>query len=106
MLTTMKYTLTLLSPNSTTIRPGAAIADLDGNLWILPPGSALSPDDALVYDVVSGRGELFQRVRVPAGRSVAGFGKGGVVYLVAGDRTNGFHLERTRLGGGAKAPPR
>ena len=76
--------------------------DLDGNLWILPTTSAQSQNAQVVYDVVNGKGELFQRVRMPSGRSVAGFGKGGIVYLVSGDRTNGFFLERTRLAGGAK----
>jgi hypothetical protein len=79
------------------IRKGAAMADLDNHLWILPTTSAQSRNGELVYDVVSSKGELIERVRVPAGRSIAGFGKGGVVYLQAGDKTNGFVLERTRL---------
>lgn len=79
------------------IRIGATIPDLDGNLWILPTTSAQSQHGELVYDVVNARGELFQRVRMPAGRSVAGFGKGGVVYMISGDKTNGFHLERSGL---------
>jgi hypothetical protein len=87
------------------IRPGAAIADLDGNLWILPTASAQSKNGELVYDVVNPRKGLFERVRAPEGRSIAGFGKGGIVYLVSGDRTNGFYLERTKLGTiGGKAP--
>jgi len=75
----------------------STIADRDGNLWILPRVSTLSKNGELVYDVVSSEGKLFQRVRLPVGRSIAGFGKGGVVYLQFGDRTNGFRLERTRL---------
>lgn len=85
------------------IRTGAAKADLDGNLWILPTTSAQSKNGELIYDVVNNKGELFQRVRLPVGRSVAGFGKGGIVYLMSGDRTNGFYLERARVIGGAKA---
>jgi hypothetical protein len=85
------------------IRQGAAKADLDGNLWILPTTSAQSKNGELVYDIVNNKGELFQRVRLPAGRSIAGFRKGGVVYLMSGDRTNGFYLERARLIGGVKA---
>lgn len=73
------------------------MADLDGNLWILPTTSAQSQHGELVYDMVSVARSLFERVRVPAGRSIVGFGKGGVVYLASGDRTNGFYLERTRL---------
>jgi hypothetical protein len=79
------------------IAQNAALADLDNNLWILPTTSAQSLHGELVYDVVNSSGELFERVRVPAGRSIVGFGKGGVVYLVSGDRTSGFYLERTRL---------
>jgi hypothetical protein len=89
------------------IRRGAAVADLDGNLWVLPTTSAQSKNGELVYDVVNPKAGLFERVRMPAGRSIAGFGKGGVVYLMSGDRSNGFYLERTMLvGGAAKAPRR
>jgi hypothetical protein len=79
------------------IRAGATIPDLDGHLWILPTTSAQSQRGELVYDVVNAKGELFQRVRMPAGRSIVGFGKGGVVYMISGDKSNGFHLERTGL---------
>ena len=79
------------------IRPGAAKADLDANLWVLPTTSAQSKSGELVYDVISNRGELTQRVRVPSGRSIAGFGKNGVVYLMYRDGTNGWLLERTRI---------
>jgi hypothetical protein len=79
------------------IHPNAAMADADGNLWILPTTSAQSKQGELVYDVVNPKKGLFQRVRMPLGRSIAGFGKGGVVYLQSGDRTNGFYLERARV---------
>jgi hypothetical protein len=79
------------------IHPNAAMADLDGNLWILPTTSAQSQHGELVYDVVNPKRGLFQRVRMPLGRSIAGFGKGGVVYLQSGDRTNGFYIERTKI---------
>ena len=79
------------------IRPGAAKADLDANLWVLPTTSAQSKAGELVYDVISSRGDLTQRVRVPAGRSIAGFGKNGVVYLMFRDGTNGWYLERTHI---------
>ena len=79
------------------IRAGAAKADLDNHLWVLPTTSAQSRNGELVYDVINTNGELFERVRMPAGRSVAGFGKNGVVYLLSGSKTTGFYLERTRL---------
>ena len=85
------------------IRAGAAKADLEGNVWILTTTTAQSTGGELVYDVINKKGELFQRVRLPVGRSVAGFGKGGVVYLQSGDRTNGFILERTNLLGGGRS---
>jgi hypothetical protein len=79
------------------IHPRASMPDLDGNLWILPTTSAQSQHGELVYDVVNVKKGLFERVRMPVGRSIAGFGKGGVVYLQSGDRTNGFYLERAKL---------
>ena len=59
--------------------------------------SAQSIAGELVYDVVNRKGELFQRVRMPVGRSIVGFGKGGVLYLANGNLTNGFVLERVRI---------
>lgn len=85
------------------IRSGAAKADLDGNLWILPTTSAQSKAGELVYDVVNSRGELFQRVRLPVGRSIAGFGHKGVVYLMYRDGTAGWMLERTHVVGRTEA---
>jgi hypothetical protein len=78
------------------IRLNSSMPDLDGNLWILPTSSAQSKQGELVYDVVNAKGD-FHRVRIPVGKSIAGFGKGGIVYLQSGDRTNGFYLERTRV---------
>lgn len=79
------------------IREGAVLADKDNHVWVLPSTSAQSKQGELIYDVIDNKGELFQRVRVPLGRIVAGFGKGGVVYLIEGSKTKGFYLERTRL---------
>ena len=79
------------------MRSGAAKADRDGNIWILTATSAQSQKGELVYDVVNAKGELFQRVRLPVDRSIAGFGPGGVVYLMSGALGKGFVLERTFL---------
>ena len=79
------------------IRENSAMADLDGNLWILPTTSAQSQRGELVCDVVNPRQGLFERVRVPLGASIAGFGKGGVIYLQTGDRRNGFVIERVKV---------
>jgi hypothetical protein len=86
------------------IRRTSSMPDLDGNLWILPTTSAQSQHGELVYDVVNPKRGLFERVRMPVGRSIAGFGKGGIVYLQAGDRTSGFYLERAKLDVGKPAP--
>ena len=63
-----------------------------------------SKNGELVYDVVNPKHGFVQRVRLPLGRSIAGFGKGGVVYLQVGDIRSGFFLERTTIlkGGAAK----
>jgi hypothetical protein len=80
------------------IRVGSALADVDDRLWILPTLSRQSKAGELVYDVVSSKGALLERVRVPLGRYIVGFGRNGVVYLaVGGLSTGGFTLERTKL---------
>ena len=76
---------------------GAAMPDADGNLWLLPSAPMDSTNPGLVYDVVNARGDLTMRVRIPADRAIGGFGKGGTVYLIAGDRANGFYIERTKV---------
>lgn len=85
-------------------RDGAALADRDGNMWILPRTTTQSKKGELVYDVVNPKQGLVRRVRLPLGRSIAGFGKGGVVYLQAGDIKNWFALERSVVPGVSKAP--
>ena len=78
------------------LRTGAALPDLDGNVWILPKTSKESKAGELVYDVVNARGTLFQRVRLPVGRSVAGFGHGGGVFLMHAE-SGKWRLETARL---------
>lgn len=78
------------------IRSGALHPDSDNNLWILPTTSAQSKNGELIYDVVNNHGQLIHRVRVPKDRSIAGFGRGGVVFLMF--RTvEGWKLERTHI---------
>ncbi|MFI5229221.1 MAG: hypothetical protein ACHQWU_09145, partial [Gemmatimonadales bacterium] len=59
----------------------ATRSDLDDNLWIRTtatrPGAIAGP----IYDVINRKGELVDRVQIPAGRLIIGFGKGGVVYM-------------------------
>jgi hypothetical protein len=73
---------------------GAARGDADGNLWIRTTATRAGVAGA-IYDVVNRRGELIDRVQIPAGRQVVGFGKGGVVYMLARDASGGW-IERTR----------
>jgi hypothetical protein len=86
------------------LRYNGVLPDADGNLWIVPSTSTLSKHGELVYDVINPTVGLFERVRIPEGRSIAGFGRGGVIFLVAGDRKSGYTLERTRLPGGPARP--
>jgi len=61
---------------------GFVRADGDGNVWIRTiPTRAIAGGP--VYDVVNGKGELLERVQVPPGRMISGFGAGGVVYLTS-----------------------
>ncbi len=74
---------------------GSVRADVDGNLWIRTiPTKAITGGP--VYDVVNKRGELVDRVQVPAERSIVGFGSGGLVYLTVRENNTTF-LERARV---------
>ena len=56
---------------------------MDGRLWVRAiPTKAIAGGP--VYDVIDNKGELVERVQVPADRSIIGFGQGGVVYLRVG----------------------
>lgn len=104
------------------IRAGSTVADYDGNLWVLPATSSLAgqmaamipagargqvppgvlpagmtaaPTAGLAYDVINRKGELVERVQLPVGRSIAGFGPDGVVYLTARQGREVF-LEKAR----------
>lgn len=75
-------------------RQGAVRADADGNLWILTT-ARYEGASGLVYDVVSRQGALIDRVEVPSGRSIIGFGKDGIVYVRV--RAGSDRLERRRV---------
>ena len=72
----------------------AASADLDGNLWVRTTSTREGSVGGPIYDVVNAKGELIDRVQIPAGRQIVGFGKHGVVYMIALD-ASGAWLERT-----------
>ena len=74
---------------------GTVRADGDGNIWVLTIPTRGIPGGP-VYDVINSKGELVDRVQVPAGRTVVGFGSGGVVYLASRDGTKTI-LERANV---------
>jgi hypothetical protein len=57
------------------------LSDRDNNLWVRPKAI---PDTANVYDIVSRAGQIVDRVVVPAGSAIVGFGSGGLVFLTSG----------------------
>lgn len=74
---------------------GNARPDADGNIWVLTIPTRGIPGGP-VYDVINSKGELVERVQVPANRTIVGFGAGGVVYLAA--RVDGkTTLERAKV---------
>ena len=61
-------------------------ADADNRLWIRPKPPAGAPrGGGVIYDVVDRSGTLAGRVQLPAGRTLAGFGPGGIVYVTTRD---------------------
>jgi hypothetical protein len=73
-------------------RQGAVRADVEGNLWV----RTTQPTDAgPIYDVINGKGELVDRVKLPFGRVISGFGPG-VVYMGVQDE-KGARLEMARV---------
>lgn len=63
---------------------GSTRADAEGNLWIRTiPTTAQAGGP--VYDVIDRKGLLVERVQIPAGRTIAGFGRDGTVYLAHTD---------------------
>lgn len=61
-------------------RLGSLRVDFDGNLWI-PPTTSRDAKGGLLYDVVNRKGQVIERVQLPAGRSIAAFVPGGRVVL-------------------------
>jgi hypothetical protein len=59
-------------------------ADADTNVWIRPRPPR-SQRGGTVYDVVNRKGELIDKIELPPGRTLAGFGPGGIVYLLGRD---------------------
>jgi hypothetical protein len=90
--------LTMISPSELpdykpAFAPGSTRADADGNLWVRTSQNA---DARPVYNVINRKGELTDRVQLPANRVLVGFGPDGVVYLAVRDGATA-HLERARV---------
>jgi hypothetical protein len=65
---------------------GSVRADTEGNVWVRTiPTAAIAGGP--VYDVINRKGELIDRVQIPANRTIIGFGANGAVYLVNRDGT-------------------
>lgn len=70
-------------------------ADMDGNLWIRTIPARPVPGGP-IYDVVNRDGLLVDRIQIPPGYGLVGFGRGGIVYLSTRGR-EGTQLARVRL---------
>jgi hypothetical protein len=73
---------------------GAAVVAPDGRLWVLK--TRPHDDPVPVYDIFDGAGRLAERIALPTGTRVAGFGRG-VVYLARTDADDLLWLARYRL---------
>lgn len=73
-------------------RMGAVRSDTEGNLWVR---TTAPTDGGAIYDVINGKGQLIDRVKLPFGRVIAGFAAG-VVYMGVEDE-GGARLERARV---------
>jgi hypothetical protein len=77
-------------------RAGAARADWEGNIWIR---TSISMGGGPVYDVINDKGALIDRLIIPAGRVISGFGSGGAIYMGVrdgdGTRLELAHWKRT-----------
>src|SRR4051812_20082857 len=73
---------------------GSVRADAEGKLWVrLIPTKATTGGPE--YDVIDTNGKLVDRITLPAGTTIAGFGTGGIVYLGVRDAA-GTHVVRAR----------
>jgi hypothetical protein len=74
---------------------GSVRADTEGNIWVRTiPTSAIAGGP--VYDVINRKGELVDRVQIPSGRQIVGFGPKGAVYLANRDGTS-LTIERASV---------
>jgi hypothetical protein len=72
---------------------GALRADNDGNLWVR---TSKPSNGGPIYDIINARGELVDRVQIPASRTIVGFGPGGTVYMSVRE-ASGLLLEKAKV---------
>lgn len=72
----------------------SALGDADGNLWVRT--SSPVGDAGPIYFVLSRGNQIIDRIQLPQGRVVAGFAKGGIVYLGFRDTEGNARLESAR----------
>jgi hypothetical protein len=73
-------------------------ADLNGRIWIREGPSIVGrPVGHPVYDIIDRTGRIVDRVQLPDGRGLAGFGPGGAIYAFAQAPTS-VKIERYILG--------
>lgn len=73
-------------------RQGAIRVDTEGNLWVR---TTMPSTTGPIYDIIDSKGELVDRVQLPFGRVISGFGPG-VLYMGVLDGAEA-RLERARL---------
>jgi hypothetical protein len=74
--------------------PNSTRSDSDGILWIR---TTQRIDGRPVYYLVNRKGTVVDRVQLPSGRTIAGFGRNHTIYLAAVDPAGGVRLERARV---------
>jgi len=62
------------------LRLGSVKVDLQGNLWI-PPATSRDAKGGVLYDVVNRKGQVIDRVQLPAGRAVVAFARDGIILM-------------------------
>jgi hypothetical protein len=82
------------------VEPGSVLADLEDHLWVLPTTST-NAANGFTYDVINREGKIFERVQLPKGRVLAGFGPHDIVYMTHTDGKETY-LERAIM----NAPPK
>ena len=85
---------TELPDNVPAFEANSTLADPDGILWIR---TTQRINGRPVYYLVNRKGTVVDRVQVPAGRTIAGFGRNHTVFLASADPTGGMRLERARV---------